>query len=166
MEGAGIETGAIRVIGLTLPDATVAVNGIPAEVNADGAFQQDLLLEEGINSIEAVATDQSGQITTETVVVLFVPRAAGVPLSVLFPQGLEVSEPDIRVIGATRQDAVVGVNGVPVAVNSLGIFSTTVPLEEGVNLIEVVAVDLEDNVNFQTVVVFYIPHDRDPKEIG
>ena len=41
--------------------------------------------------------------------------------------------------------------------NNLGIFSTTVPLEEGVNLIEVVAIDLQDNVNFQTVVVFYIP---------
>jgi hypothetical protein len=157
VEGTGIEIGAVRVLGLTLPDAIVTVNGVTVEVSPDGGFQHDLLLKEGINSIEAVATDQSGQLATENVVVLFIPSAAGVPLSVLFPQGLEVREPNITVIGATRQDAVVGVNRVPVEVNNLGIFSTTVPLEEGVNLIEVVAIDLQDNVNFQTVVVFYIP---------
>ena len=43
------------------------------------------------------------------------------------------------------------------SVNELGIFSTTIVLEEGPNLIEVVAVDIQRNVNFQTVVVFYEP---------
>ena len=42
-------------------------------------------------------------------------------------------------------------------INAQGIFSTTVSLEESANLIEVVAVDIQDNVNFQTVVVFYTP---------
>jgi uncharacterized protein YfaP (DUF2135 family) len=50
---------------------------------------------------------------------------------------------------------VVGVNEVPVEVDALGIFSTTVALEEGPNLIEVVAADLDGNVRFQTLVVFY-----------
>ncbi len=61
------------------------------------------------------------------------------------------------IVGATRQDAVVGVNGVPVDVNALGIFSTIVSLEQGANLIQVVAVDFEENINFQTVSVFYLP---------
>lgn len=48
-----------------------------------------------------------------------------------------------------------GVNEVPVEVDARGIFSTTIELEEGSNLIEVVAADLEGNVRFQTLVVFY-----------
>ena len=80
-----------------------------------------------------------------------------VPHSILFPQGLEVDDPNLTIMGATRPDALIGVNGVPVEINSFVIFSTTIVLEEGTNLIEVVAVDLDENVNFQTVVVFYIP---------
>ena len=48
-------------------------------------------------------------------------------------------------------------NGIPVDVNGLGIFSTTVTLEEGANFIEVVATDISGNVRFQTVAVFYLP---------
>lgn len=158
-EGADVEVGAVRVLGITSPGAVVMVNGIEADVNSDGTFQHDLVLQEGINSVEALAAQPSGAVASDSVVVLFVPRAAGIPLSVLFPQGVEVSEPRITIIGATRQDAVVGVNGVPVDVNSLGIFSTEVALEVGANLVEVVAVDLDENVNFQTVVVFHIPDD-------
>ncbi len=157
-EGAGVEVGAVRVLGITSPDAVVTVNGTKTDVAPDGTFQRDLILQEGINSVMAVATGPSGDVASSNVVVLFVPRAdEGVPLSILFPQGLEVSEPTITIIGATRQDAVLGVNGIPVDVNNLGIFSKEVPLELGVNLIEIVAVDLEENVNFQQVVVFYIP---------
>ena len=156
-EGAGVEVGAVRVLGVTSPDASVEINGAPTEVRPDGSFQRDLLLQEGINSVLAVARSPWGAEASDNVLVLFVPRSQGVPLSVLFPQGLEVSHPEITIIGATRQDAVVGVNGVPVEVNSLGIFSTEVSLEVGANLIEVLAVDLEESVNFQTVVAFYIP---------
>ena len=60
-------------------------------------------------------------------------------------------------MGATVPRAVVGVNGVTVDVNEVGIFSTTVALEEGINLVEVVAVDFQEQVNYQSVVVFYIP---------
>ena len=156
-EGAGVEIGAIRVLGLTRPDAVVEVNQSPVPVAADGTFQQDLLLEEGVNTISATARDPNGNTAVQTVPVLFIPGTSGVPLSVFYPNGLEVQEPQITVLGATRQDAVVGVNGVPVAVNALGIFSATVPLDEGANLVEVVAVDIDGSVNFQTVVVFYLP---------
>ena len=157
-EGAGVQVAAVRVLGVTSPVAAVTVNGTETAVATDGTFQRDLILHEGINSVSAVATGPQGNAVSKTVVVLFVPRAdKGVPLSVLFPRGVEVSQPTITIIGATRQDVVLGVNGILVEVNNLGIFSTDVALEEGANLIEVVAVDLEENVNFQTVVVFYFP---------
>ena len=157
-DGAGVEINAVRVLGLTRPDAVVAVNGTPVSISADGVFQHDLLLDEGENLIEVVATDLSGGTDAQFRGVFFVSPTAGIPLSIFYPaDGLLLTEPAVQVIGGTRLDAVVGVNGKPVPVNELGIFSATVLLEKGANLIEVVAVDIEQNVNFQTVVVFYEP---------
>lgn len=157
-DGAEVEIGAVRVLGKTRVDAVVAVNGIPVDMEADGTFQRDLVLEEGINIVEVVATDLSGQIAVQHAVVFFISPAAGLPFSLFYPpDGLEVKEPTIAVVGGTSPDAVAGVNGTPVDVNALGIFSTTAPLEQGANLIEVVATDIQGNIRFQTVVVFYLP---------
>lgn len=157
-DGAGVEINAVRVFGVTRLDTVVAVNGIPVSISAEGVFQHDLFLDEGENLIEVVATDLSGETDVQYRGVFFVSSTAGIPLSVFYPaDGLLVTDPTLQVIGGTRQDAVVGVDGKPVAVNELGIFSTTVLLEVGPNLIEVVAVDIQENVNFQTVVVFYEP---------
>lgn len=157
-DGSGVEINAVRVFGLTRPGLVVAVNGIPVDVAADGTFQHDLFLEEGENLIEVAATDLAGSSDTQYRGVFFVSPTAGISLSVFYPaDGLLVTDQTLQVIGGIRQDAVVGVNGEPVTVNRLGIFSTTILLEEGPNLIEVVAVDIQENVNFQTVVVFYEP---------
>ena len=115
-------------------------------------------MEEGINLVEVVATDLMGRTAAEQAMVFFITTAAGLPFSLFYPlNGLETAEPAIPIIGGTTADAMVGVNGIPVAVNALGIFSTTVTLEEGPNFIEVVATDLRGNVRFQTVAVFYLP---------
>lgn len=61
-------------------------------------------------------------------------------LSVISPQdNLTVSTPTILVSGTTVPDADVAVNDKDLKANSLGKFSTTVPLEEGENYILVVA---------------------------
>ena len=157
-DGAGVETGALRVLGRTRVDAVVGINGVPVEVSADGSFSQDISLEEGINLVEVVASDLTGQTAAEQAMVFFITTAAGLPFSLFYPpDGIETAEPTIPVIGGTRADAVVGVNGTPVEVNVLGIFSTTVTLEDGPNFIEVVATDIQGNVRFQTVAVFYLP---------
>ena len=157
-DGAGIEIGAVRVLGRTQPNAVVGVNGVPVDIAADGTFQSDVTLEPGANLIEVVATDLSGQTTFTDVAVFFISTTAALPLSLFYPSdGLEVSEPTLKVIGGTRLDAVVGVNGQPAEVSSLGIFSVTISLEEGPNFIEVLAADIQDNVRYQTVAVFYLP---------
>ena len=153
-----METGALRVLGQTRIDAVVGINGVPVEVSADGSFSQDISLEEGINLVDVVATDLTGQTAAEQAMVFFITTSAGLPFSLFYPfDGLETAERTITLIGGTRADAVVGVNGTPVEMNALGIFSTTVTLEEGPNFIEVVATDIRDNVRFQTVAVFYLP---------
>jgi uncharacterized protein YfaP (DUF2135 family) len=154
----GTEIGSMRVVGTTKPDAAVGVNGTPVEISATGMFQHDISLEEGINGIQIEAADLSGKTASEYAVVFFISPNAGLPLSVYYPyDGLHADEGEVQVVGGTRQDAVVGVNGHPVEVGANGIFSTTVPLEEGANLVEVVAADVGENVRFQTVSVFYIP---------
>ena len=157
-EGAGIEVGVVRVMGITRLDASVAVNGVTVDVAADGTFNRDVLLESGTNLIRFTATDSSGQSQTQNVEVFFVSSVAALPLSLFYPpDGLVVSDPFVTVVGGTREDAVVGINGIPADINALGVFSDTISLEEGGNLIEVVATDIEENVRFQTVVVFYEP---------
>jgi len=153
----GIELGVVRVLGSTHSTATVTVNRTGVDVTDGGAFQRDLTLKEGINSIEVVASGSSGDLASEILQVLYIPSTADPPLSVFYPYGDEVSQPNIQVIGATRVDAIVGVNGTPVDVNPFGIFAAAVSLQEGANLIEVVAVDIDGDVNYRMIVVFYIP---------
>ena len=157
-DGAGVEVDAIRIVGTASVDAAVAVNGTPVDVAADGRFQHDLDLEAGINLIEVSATNLSGETAFQERVVFFISTAASLPFTLFYPtDGLVTPDPRIQVIGGTRPDAVVGVNGIPVDINSRGIFSTSVVLEEGGNFIEVLATDIDGSVRFQTVAVFYLP---------
>ena len=157
-DGAGLEIDAVRVLGRTRQDAAVVVNGVPVQVDAAGRFQQDLLLAAGANVIDISVADLYGASASETLIVFVVEPTAALPLSLFYPfDGATVSEPTVTVVGGTRQDAVVGVNGTPVDVDALGIFSMELDLVEGQNLIELVASALDGSVNFQTVVVFYTP---------
>ena len=157
VDGAEVASGAVRVLGQTRLDAAVAVNGIPVEVESDGTFKRDILLEEGANLIEVVSTDLDGQLSSLSVAVFFQAPEFGLPFNLFYPpDGLEVSEDTVTVTGGTNPDAAVAINGVPVEINALGIFSKAVPLEEGVNLIEVVGTDLQADTQSRTVAVFYV----------
>ena len=156
-DGAEVGSGAVRVLGQTRLDAAVAVNGIPVAVESDGTFQLDVLLDEGANLVEVVSTDLFGQLSSQSVAVFFNAPVLGLPFSLSYPpDGLEVSEDTVTVIGGTNPDAAVAINGAPVEVNALGIFSQAISLEEGVNLIEVVATDLQAESQFQSIAVFYV----------
>jgi uncharacterized protein YfaP (DUF2135 family) len=145
-------------MGITGVGAVVGVNGIPVDVTSDGSFSYDLQLDEGINLVEVVVTDLSGQSADAQAAVFFISPTAGLPFALHFPpDGLEVSTKTVLVTGGTRPDAVVGINGIPADINSLGLFSTSVTLEEGPNFIEIVATDIEGNVRFETVAVFFLP---------
>jgi uncharacterized protein YfaP (DUF2135 family) len=158
VDGSAVETGTVRVIGTVRQDAVIAVNGVPTAVAADGTFVADVALGLGINEIEVVATDLTGNIASELLVVFGASPTVGIPLSLSYPSdGVVVREATLTVVGATRQDAIVGINGVPADVDAGGIFSAEISLVEGANLVEVIAADIAENVNYQTVVVFYQP---------
>ncbi|MFQ6026934.1 MAG: hypothetical protein ACE5Q6_05390 [Dehalococcoidia bacterium] len=156
-DGTGVEVAALKVMGST-SGGFVRINSLPAKVDPDGLFNHDFPIKQGVNLIDVVASDDFGQTKSQQLVVFSVEPTAGLPLTLLYPiDGIEVSEPQVDIVGVTALDAMVGVNEIPTEVSELGIFSTTAALEEGANLIEVVAADLAGNVRFQTVAVFYTP---------
>ena len=63
----------------------------------------------------------------------------------------------VEVRGCTTPDAVVSINGELVDVNEEGNFTMMVVLEEGPNIIEVIASDLEGNEESCVLVIIYVP---------
>ena len=153
----GVEVGAVRVAGITSGNE-IGINGIPVEVIEDGTFQRDLFLSDRVNLIEVTASGPGGRTTSRQLRVFYGSPTAGLPFTLIYPpDGLTVSQPEVNVLGVTTLDAIVGVNEIPVEINSFGVFSASVVLEEGANLVEVVATNIQGNIRFQTVAVFYTP---------
>ena len=141
-------TDAVVVHGATTPGATVTINGDATEVDDGGGFRAEVTLSPGINLIEVVATDDVGnrQDTALTVTSVVLPPQ---PFFLVITEPKDqsvVSDNPIRLSGRTSADAVVSINGVNVPVDVLGIFSVTVTLDVGPNIIEVVATDTDGKV--------------------
>ena len=69
-----VRTSEISVVGRSSPDATVSVNGLLAKVDTDGTFEstRSLLLQEGPNLIEVIASDLTGAVRTRVLTVIFI----------------------------------------------------------------------------------------------
>lgn len=71
-DGVNVEDGVVTVIGVTPPDAIVTVNGEVVSVNVFGVFRVVLLLVEGPNVIEVIASDLLGNGATAQRTVVWV----------------------------------------------------------------------------------------------
>ena len=158
-DGSAVRTDAVVVHGVTAPGALVHIGGVATEVANDGRFQAEVPLAPGINTIKIVATDSEGNRES---------RDLAVTSLALPPQPflLLVTEPEdqsivsaevVRLSGRTGPDAIASVNGVSVSVDELGFFSTTVTLEPGPNIIDVVATDSDGRVLSKVIAVIYRP---------
>ena len=157
-DGLILEVAAVRVLGNTQIGVAATVNGAVVEIHADRSFQSDLALDEGLNTINVLVTDQLGRSNSRNAAVFVVPATTPLPFNVFYPRdGIEVRQRDLPVSGVTKPDAVVLVNGISVEVNTLGIYSAVVVLDDDTNLIEVVATDIFGNLRSQTIAVFYTP---------
>ena len=63
----------LRLSGMTEPNSTLVINGLRVSVYSDGVFSRVVLLSEGINRIEIVATDEYGNRANATYLVDMVP---------------------------------------------------------------------------------------------
>ena len=84
-------------------------------------------------------------------------EVSSIPLTITEPQDeTMVYSADLVVRGQTEPDAVVSVNDAVVDVAVDGKFSTTLTLEEGPNLIVVLASDFEGNEASASITVIYV----------
>ncbi len=158
-DGTTVRTDAVVVHGVTTPGALVAVEDIAAPVGSDGRFRAEVALTPGANVIRVVATDSAGNRESRelNVTSLALPPQPFL-LLVTEPEDQSiVSEGSIRLAGHTGPDAIASVNGVSVSVDGLGFFSTTVTLEPGPNIIDVVATDNDGSVLSTVIAVIYRP---------
>ena len=158
-DGSTVEIDGVVVHGLTVAGALVSVNGEVADVDDEGEFQIVAALEPGENVIEVVARDSLGnrRDVRLTVTSLVLPPQ---PFFLLITQPETqsiVSQKNIVLAGRTSSGSVVSVNGVSVLVDPLGIFSSTITLGEGPNIIDVLATSNEGDVLSSIIAIIYRP---------
>jgi Glucodextranase, domain B len=132
-----------EVNGTTEPGATVVVNGVPASVSSGGAFSLALTLQEGANTITAVATDPAGNTATVSVVVTLDNVRPALTLS--SPASGYTNHSAVVVSGSTEPGVTLTVDGTGVSVGGSGNFTTTLSLPDGPHTIVVVATDAAGN---------------------
>lgn len=68
-----VNTPTVQVEGMTTADAVVSINGSLVAVDASGKFSTTVILEEGPNSIEVVASDSQGNENSQVLTVIYAP---------------------------------------------------------------------------------------------
>lgn len=159
LNGATVQTDGVVVHGFAAADAQVEVNGQAVDVDDEGRFRQAVALSPGVNGIEVAAAAPDGQRAniTLTVISLALPPQ---PFFLLItqPENQSVAaQPSIPLAGRTTPGTVVSVNGISLSVDAAGVFSTTVTLEAGPNIIDVAAIGAAGETLNETIAVIYRP---------
>lgn len=137
---------------------TVYVNGYQVEVQQDGSWSLDLELVEGENTITIEAVNKFGKNVAVTKTVTFAPDAPVIDINEL-PEKTDQSS--VTVSGAVydMNDTNPGVyiNDSEISVGALGVWSTTIDLTEGENVISIKAVNKLGKVTESTRTIYYQP---------
>lgn len=143
----------VVVSGTTEPGATLDINGMPAQVGADGTFSMPFSLVEGSNLIEIETMDTAFN-KKSVVLTVYLDKAAP-RLQVTSPSDGEiVGQPFILISGRTEWDAHLSVNNQSIDLDPVGYFEALVPLQEGENSLHIVASDEAGNRNATKIDVF------------
>ncbi len=159
--GAYLNTAPVTVSGTVGdPAAQVTVNGVTAPVSG-GTFVATIPLNEGPNTLTAVATNSNGttstgssQVTIDTTpphVQIYSPANNGATSDATVTVTGLVN--DIVVGTVNPQQATVTVNGVSAQVINRTFTATNIPLVQGVNTISATGVDRAGNGNTKTITV-------------
>ncbi len=134
----------IAVAGAVPAGTLLKINGQEATVAADGQFEHEVILQEGENVLSIAATDDVGNVSSQEIIVHR--KTTPPPLELNVEEGATFQQAEVQIMGKTEAGATVLVGGQTVAVSTLGEFQTTVNLQRGENLLEVVAQDQASNV--------------------
>lgn len=153
----------VRVAGsIDDPNATLTVNGVPVN-HSGGAWQINVALEEGHNTLVARAVDARGNEVTASVAVSLDTTPPYITVSAPL-DGTTVYENPITVTGLVNDvvrgtvadtDAIVTVNGIPATVANRSYMASGIALSEGANTIVVNASDAVGNTQTLSFTVTY-----------
>ena len=140
------------------PDATVKINSIPAPKSGK-SFQASIPLQEGTNTITAVATNSNGTTTTTSLQVTL--DTTPPKVTVTSPaDGYKTTESSVTVTGIVNdivvgtvndQQASVTVNGVNAQIINRTYTVTNIPLQPGLNALRIVGTDRTGNSATATI---------------
>jgi uncharacterized protein YfaP (DUF2135 family) len=152
LDAAVLTSTALNVSGRTTAGASVAVNEASGLADAQGNFSVPVNLEEGPNALDIIANDGQGR-TGETLLMVTVdlsqsgtPMAAnpipGIFVKILQPlDGSTVKTGPIQVSGQTASGALVVIGEVTTDADADGNFSLIIQMAEGLNLVDVQAMN-------------------------
>jgi flagellar hook assembly protein FlgD len=143
-DGLWINERMLSVQGTVPAGIRVQVNGAGAEVDEEGNFNVDVVLDEGENIVRVEAIDVVENVSVEERRVYL--RTQPPPLSLTtVREGMTVRETSLMVVGQTAPQTNVWLNGREIVVDSQGGFQGLVELIEGDNIIRVEAMDRAGN---------------------
>ncbi len=133
----------LTVEGTTEPNVTVWVSGDPRSVPVDarGVFRVNRVLDEGLNSMDIRAVDAAGNETLLARAVTLRTRPPELTLDEPAENNAFVSNNLVTVRGSVPPDVEVAVNGRAATVDPQGAFALDLVLDEGENLLKVLATD-------------------------
>ena len=158
-DDSAVRAGSVVVHGYAHMDTAVQINDMPVPLDETGRFSRLVDLSPGFNTItvEAEIPDGESEIATISVVSLLLPPQ---PFFLIITEPLDQTfavHPTIPLVGRTTAGTVITVNGVAVPVDVSGVFSTTVTLEAGPNIIEVLGTSTDGEELDALVAVIYRP---------
>ena len=158
-DDSAVRADSVVVHGYAHMDAKVQINDMSVPLDETGRFSQLVDLAPGFNTItvEAEIPDGETESATISVVSLLLPPQ---PFFLIITEPLDQTfavHPTIPLVGRTTAGTVVTVNGVAVPVDVSGVFSTTVTLESGPNIIEVLGTSTDGEELDALVAVIYRP---------
>ena len=158
-DDSAVRADSVVVHGYAHMDTAVQINDMPVPLDETGRFSRLVDLSPGFNTItvEAETPDGESEIATISVVSLLLPPQ---PFFLIITEPLDQTfavHPTIPLVGRTTAGTVITVNGVAVPVDVSGVFSTTITLEPGPNIIEVLGTSTDGEELDALVAVIYRP---------
>jgi len=142
----------LEIVGTTDVGAKVYINDQPIEIKYT-LISHTLVLAEGPNAIKVAAVDYLGNVNEEVRYVTLDTQAPYVAITNV-DDGSQVNTAEITLVGETeKEDVTISIAGVEVKVRE-GVFTADVSLVEGINDIEIYAVDEVGNERFSFLRIF------------
>lgn len=133
-----------QVQGHAPPGSVVLLNDLPVTLQENGDFRQELLLNEGQNSVRLAATDDVGNVTNIERVVYLKTSLPEVTLNIA--DGITVGDSLLQITGRTEAGVAILINRRVTPVSAVGDFQTSLFLSEGENVVQIEARDQAGNV--------------------